>query len=93
MEILSILMVAVTVEALTEWVKSLKKDGKVDTAMIVSLFIAELLTITAGLDLFAQVGLVFSVPYLGAIMTGIFLSRGSNYIFDFIEKLKNPKPE
>ncbi len=31
MEILSILMVAVTVEALTEWVKSLKKDGKVDT--------------------------------------------------------------
>ena len=31
-------MVAVTVEALTEWVKSLKKDGKVDTAMIVSLF-------------------------------------------------------
>ena len=42
MEILSILMVAVTVEALTEWVKSLKKDGNVDTAMIVSLFIAEL---------------------------------------------------
>ena len=28
MEILSILMVAVTVEALTEWVKSLKKDGR-----------------------------------------------------------------
>ncbi len=36
MEILSILMVAVTVEALTEWVKSLKKDGKVDTAIYYS---------------------------------------------------------
>lgn len=93
MEILSILMVAVTVEALTEWVKSIKKDGKIDTAVIVSLFIAELLTIAAGVDLFAQVGLVFSLPYLGTVMTGIFLSRGSNYMFEFIEKLKNPKSE
>lgn len=86
--ILSILMVAVTVEALTEWVKLLLKDGKPDKWMVTSLLTAELLTIAAGVDLFAGVGLSFSIPYLGSVLTGIFLSRGSNYVADFLKKLK-----
>lgn len=86
---LSVFIVAITVEAVTEWAKMLTNQ-ETRVWMIVSLFVAELLTIASGVDLYAEIGLVFTIPYVGSILTGIFLSRGSNYIFALIEKLKNP---
>ena len=88
--LLAILMIAVIVEAITEWAKLIIKDGKPNQWMIVSLVVALVLTLTSGVDLFAEIGLVFNLPYIGSALTGIFLSRGSNYIFELAEKLKRP---
>ena len=32
----------------------------------------------------------FTVPWLGTLLTGIVVSRGSNYTSDFIKRLQNP---
>jgi hypothetical protein len=34
------------------------------------------------------VGLEAHIPYVGLVATGIFASRGSNYVHDLIDKLK-----
>ena len=39
-------------------------------------------------DLFAALGLDFGVPGIGAALTGLFASRGANYVSDIISKLQ-----
>lgn len=39
------------------------------------------------LDLFAGVGLVTGVPYVGAVLSGVILSRGAGYVYDVIASL------
>lgn len=90
--ILIVLMLAITVEAVTEWAKLLVSGGKVNVWMVVSFFVAETLAVSAGVDLYAQMGVSFMMPYIGSILTGIFLSRGSNYVFDLFNRLRNPRP-
>ena len=38
------------------------------------------------LDILAEFGMTTSVPYAGAVATGILVGRGSNYLHDFIAK-------
>ena len=45
---------------------------------------------TAGVDLYTLVGVSFTLPWLGMLLTGIVVSRGSNYTSDFIKRLQNP---
>ena len=42
----------------------------------------------AGADLFAVLGVEFAVPWIGTLLTGIFASRGSNYVNDLIGKIR-----
>ena len=44
----------------------------------------------AGADIFALMGISFSVHWLGTLLTGIVISRGSNYASDLIKRLQNP---
>ena len=41
------------------------------------------------LDLPACFNLKSNIPYIGSVLTGILLSRGSNYVFDLFGKLSN----
>ena len=41
------------------------------------------------LDLPACFNLKSDIPYVGCVLTGILLSRGSNYVFDLFGKLSN----
>ena len=41
-------------------------------------------------DIFALMGISFSVHWLGTLLTGIVISRGSNYASDLIKRLQNP---
>ena len=55
-------------------------------AILISVFIC----FAAGVDLYALVGVFFTVPWLGTLLTGIVVSRGSNYTSDFVKRLQNP---
>ena len=90
--IVLILALAVIVEAVVEYVKSVVKmfterDFKTGfTQLAAAAGIA--LCFAAGADLFAALGLAFAAPWVGTVLTGLFASRGANYVSDLLKKLQ-----
>lgn len=92
-----ILMVAVLLEALVEYAKTVMKmveDGQYKTAITqgVTIIVGIALAFIFSLHLFNSAlaemyeGLYIN-PIIDSILTGIIISRGSNYASDFIGKL------
>lgn len=90
------MVVAVTVEGLVEYGKSVYKllaeSGKKALALqLAALAVAVFLCLTAGADLYAWLGVEFVVPHVGCVLTGVFASRGANYASDFIGRVRGAK--
>ena len=91
--VLLILALAVTVEAVVEYIKSIVKmftdrDFKTGCTQLAAAGISIALCFAAGADLFAAVGLTFAAPWIGMALTGLFASRGANFVSDLIKKLQ-----
>ena len=68
-------------------IKSFYKDNKFDINSIITAIIGIFLAILSGLDAFTLVGINFAVPFVGQVLTGLVISKGSNYVYDFITKI------
>ncbi len=93
-----VLMLAVTAEALVEYTKSLVTaftggDYKAAVLQLCAAIVAVLLCVLSGADMYAALGVPFSVPAVGMVLTGIFASRGANFVNDLIGKLRGQKAE
>ncbi len=91
--IVLIIVLAIVVEAFIEYGKSIGKafaDGAWKTALtqLIAIAVAVALCMATGADLFAVIGLVFAWPWLGIVLTGIIISRGANYVSDFVKRLQ-----
>ena len=91
-----IIMLAVTVEALVEYGKSIGKafaDKQAKTAItqLCAMAVSVGLCGLAGADMYAVIGVPFAVPWVGTILTGIFASRGANFVSDLFGKLTKSK--
>ena len=91
--IVLIVVLAIVVEALVEYGKSFLEachsgGWRAIVLQLVALLAAVLLCFAAGADLFAVLGVEFAVPWIGTLLTGIFASRGSNYVNDLIGKIR-----
>lgn len=92
--ILLAVVMAVTVEALIEYVKQIAKalssgEGKTAATQVASILLGVLLCLAVGADVYGALGVAFAVPWVGTVLTGIFASRGSNYISDLAKRLQN----
>lgn len=90
MEFITIFILAITVEALVEYIKLIiqsKFNWKHITAVVLSVLFAVLTQV----DLFALVGVTFIIPHIGTALTGIIFSRGANYLSDFIKRIQQPQ--
>lgn len=83
-----VFILAVIVEALIDYATTIfmKVDGKlvIEWKKIAAIGLGVFLAIAAGADFLAEFGLVFQIPWVGVVLTGIFFSRGSNYVSDFM---------
>ena len=91
-----ILALAVTVEALVEYCKSILKafsDKQIKTAVtqLSAIVAACFLCIMANANVYDYLSIQFSYPIVGCILTGIIASRGSNYVSDFVKKITDVK--
>jgi len=87
MEMLTqIIIGSMIVEAIIEYVGQVG-DKAMHMKCISSLLFGSAFAFAYGLDLMAAFGLTTNIPFVGMIFTGILLSRGSNYIADFIKRL------
>ena len=87
-----ILALAVVTEALVEYCKSIGKafagkDIKSALTQLAAIAASVLLCLAAGADLFQVVGITFTWPGVGIVLTGILGSRGANYLSDLLTKI------
>jgi hypothetical protein len=96
---LSILILAAIVEAIVEYfiapmVKPetenikvpLQTDWRGMALRYSAAGIGVLLCILYDCDLLVVIGLTTPIPYVGAIVTGLLIGRGANYINDFVDR-------
>ncbi len=96
--IILILVMAIVVEAIVEYGKTVGKgftagEWKAAVTQIAAIAIGVLLCLATGADLFAVLNIVFAWPPLGMVLPGIIISRGANYVSDFVKRLHSVKGE
>ena len=87
MEITTLIIIAVLVEAIWENIKTAWEDG-ININRVGSLVIAIVICILAKIDLFAMVGISLVLPIIAYILTGIIVSRGANFVNDLFGKIR-----
>ena len=93
MEFSAILIMAVLTEAVITYAKTFVVDRKIKWQMIAAVALSIAVCLAYSLDIPALIGIEGTVPYVGNIITGILVSRGSNYIYDLVGLLKGKKSE
>ena len=93
MEITAILIMSVLVEALITYVKTWVVNKEFKWPMLVSAVLSIIICIAYGIDIPAAVGLGSNIPFIGMIITGVLISRGSNYINDLLKRLAANKAQ
>ena len=91
MSILSLIVLACIGEAVWETLKMTWQTNKISIDRIGSLGIGLLLALGSGLDLMSMVGIPLKIPYVGLILTGLLISRGSNFMHDLLTKIAGIK--
>ena len=87
--IVLVLMMAVTVEALIEYAKTIiEKQWKTAATQAGAVALGVSLCFGVGADFYAALGVNFNVAWLGIALTGVFASRGANYVSDLVKKLQ-----
>lgn len=77
----------ILIEALISYVNQFFVQESFCWQMFASLVLGIIVAVAYKLDLLSYFNLKSEIPYIGSVLTGILLSRGSNYIFDLIGKL------
>ena len=65
------------------------QDGKVKVDRVGALVVSMLIVFGTRLDILALLEIETVIPFLGIILTGILISRGSNFIHDLLVRLNN----
>lgn len=87
-QFLTVIMMAIIVEGLITYAKTFFAGGKFQWQQLLGIGLGVLVTLVYNIDVFSLLGITTVVPFIGAILTGILISRGSNYIFDLLRTLQ-----
>lgn len=87
MNFAGLIAASIVIEGIITYVKTFIKDNKFQWQMLTGIVLGILVSIGYNIDIFALLGMVSTIPFLGTVLTGILLSRGSNYLFELIDTL------
>lgn len=76
---------AVVVEGLISYAKQIAIEKSIAWQNILAIILSIVLSYCYSIDIIGYFGITTEVPYISFILTGILISRGSNYVFDFIK--------
>lgn len=91
MTVAVIIAVAILIEGLVEYGKNIAEmfyggDKKTAITQLVTIAVGVAIAFAFNADLFVPLGLTVN-HYIGTVLTGIIMSRGSNYVSDLISKI------
>lgn len=90
----AIIAIAIVIEGIVEYAKMFYSSAnEVKISIVLSVVLSVIASIGFGLDIFAILGIASTIPYLGTVLTGIVIARGSNYIYDLIGKITKIEKE
>ena len=81
-------------EAITQYGKTITEMFKTEDKskgiyQLITILIGLLIAFSFNVNLFALLGMVAN-PIVAKIITGILMSRGSNWCFDFFKRIREP---
>ena len=79
----SFLFAAIAIEGIIFYIKT-SFERNMPKSCIASIILGIIVAINFDIDVFEYTKLHSMVPFMGNVLTGILLSRGSNYFFDLI---------
>ncbi|MBQ0035514.1 MAG: hypothetical protein KBT35_01205 [Firmicutes bacterium] len=88
MDITKILIMSVFVEAIITYAKEMLINKKIVWQQLVSIIFGIFVAIAYNMDLPRQFELISTIPFVGNVITGIIISRGSNYTADLIKMIQ-----
>lgn len=86
-QFIGFLLLVVFTEGIITYINNFFVSKEPKWQQVASLIVGEVMAFGYRADLLSLFGLEAVIPYLGIAMSGIVISRGSNYVFDFIKKL------
>ena len=89
--IIKIISLSIIVESVITYFKEFFVYGYFSISMIFSIILGISISIIYKLDLPECFNLKSTVPYIGNILTGLLISRGSNYIYDVLKIVTDTK--
>ena len=89
----ALLFLSIVIEAVVTYARTLIVDRRFQWQIAVAMLLGVGCALAFGVDLFAVAGIPAAVPYVGQMLTGVLLSRGSNYVFDLIGRLTTAKTD
>ena len=92
-ELMGFIASAVIVEGILSYAKEIVENKKIHWEIIVAILIGCLVAFNLNLDFFKMLGLEETYGIIGVILTGILISRGSNYVFELYDRLTKWKSE
>lgn len=84
MEFFQLLVIAATLEALWETCKVFWQAGKLNVDRVGAAVLGVFLCVAAGVDFFIIVDIPLAVPFAGAVLSGLLVSRGANFLHDLL---------
>lgn len=88
-KLIMLVVVAIIAESVWETLKMTWQDGKIKVDRVGALVVSMLIVFGTRLDMLSLLGIETVIPFLGIILTGILISRGSNFIHDLLVRLSN----
>lgn len=87
--VFSLVASAILVEAVISYINQFFVSGSFSWEILLSICFGIIISVAYNLDLPEYFEMKSSIPYIGCIITGIIISRGSNYVYDLIGKFTN----
>lgn len=86
-DVSKMVMTAVLVEGIITYFNEFFVSGDSPWQMIFSLVLGIVVAVSYKFDLPRYLNMESNIPYVGCILTGILISRGSNYVYDLITRI------
>jgi hypothetical protein len=84
-----VLIIALITEALWETIKMIKEPKGINLSRVGAMVLGILVAVAAGIDIFEILGVGLGIKYVGSVITGLLISRGSNLIHDLLSSINN----
>lgn len=88
-KLIGIASFAILIEGIITYISQFIIYGNFSLKMLLSILFGIIIAVSYDLDIPSYFKFKSKIPFIGNIVTGILLSRGSNYIFDLLNVINN----